>query len=229
MSSYTSYVPQSPSPATGYFWQFNGPAPATISTNDANGVTGIQTAIPSFPNQRFQLSEDTGNYYGVFQLIDNLGGTYTVGTATIGLTPFGVLIWVDATNNQSIGFSVDGTWANSIVTIVGTAISEIRHNGNRVEISVADLTTGDSVQQNKSASGDNLTIEVAGVDVFKRLYGATGVMYEDGAGAVLFQVEIDGKIRTNQTAPPGLHAALVAEMPIYDVGGALVGYIPIMN
>lgn len=43
----------------------------------------------------------------------------------------------------------------------------------------------------------------------------------------VFAVDQLGKIRTNQTAAPGAHVVLAAELPVYDNTGALVGYIPV--
>jgi len=49
----------------------------------------------------------------------------------------------------------------------------------------------------------------------------------DGLGAYLFRISGTGELQTNQTAASVAVRAKVAEMPIFDQTGALVGYIDI--
>jgi len=48
-----------------------------------------------------------------------------------------------------------------------------------------------------------------------------------GTANPVFILMNDGKIRTNQTAATGAARAKVAEFPIYDTAGVLVGFVDV--
>lgn len=98
-----------------------------------------------------------------------------------------------------------------------------------VQSSVEDGATGDNVSRvtNSSSAVDGVT-NVA--------LGKTSVFLQDinkwnfaHGGATVFGINNDGKIKTNQSAAPGIHPTLSFEIPVYDETGSLLGFIPVFT
>jgi hypothetical protein len=87
---------------------------------------------------------------------------------------------------------------------------------------------------------DNGTLQAQTVDILFRRYkdGATGNTFGDSIsntfqiqsnGTVVFEINTDGKIYTNQLKAPVARVTQAHEIPVYDTAGVLHGYIKVFT
>jgi hypothetical protein len=215
-------------PSGDYFWKFISGAAGDIELKTANGVTGIDAINPQDIRFRLLLSLYTGIPVGAFTITD---GTISVlnGVADTG-ERIAALNAVDSSTSDTadIFVSADAMDANMNVTD-GVDISGKNITKTSNDDTAGDLSTGDNVQENRNKNAHTTLVQAAGVTGIQEQLDIDKWYIKDGASLVQFAVGKDGKINTNQAQAPAVHAVKVADLPIYDNAGVLIGYIPVMT
>lgn len=188
------------------YWKLNAAAPATVNIDSAAGVNGIFAELPS--NDLFKI------------VLANLAGTDTFAAGSLDLVnqvftmvnitdKAGAIQTVDNVAQVALSIDFDANIANPDVFIV--AVDALNNYTNA-------QFRADFIAQRVTALGiDSIYTQL------NSLYWSI----RDGNNNIVFQVRKDGQIETNQTTASVAVRAKVAEMPIYDAAGVLVGYIDI--
>jgi len=224
-----------PAGAGAQLWQLDGAAPANIELNTSAGAAGIVATIPGNTNYALSLSDSNAVFplpAAIFYNLDLASflvafcGVFFETFLTAGLGFRNVVtqntagIRAQATNKiEMFNEENSGTNLSARVTV---------ENFNNVK---------NELSNNTGLVGGRLVIDTAAATV-AYFNPATNLLvneflvdsqfnFRDGAGVNLFRVGAAGELQTNQTAASVAVRAKVAEMPIFDQTGALVGYINI--
>ena len=194
-----------PAGAGAQLWQLTGAAPDNIELNTTAGAAGILAELPS--NQLFKLilANVAGQDIFIGGSVDDVNQVYSIvqmGDKTGGIT------YADTVLNRALTVDFDGNIANPDILITAS-------------------DNNDNTNQQHRADYIRQRVTVLGVDTINTKLDGSYYSIQDGAETPVFQVKNDGKLETNQTAASIAVRVKVAEMPIYDTTGALVGYINI--
>ena len=224
-----------PAGAGAQLWQLAGAAPNNIELNTTAGADGIIATIPGNTNYALSVSDSNPVFPLPAAILYNVDlasfiaafcGVFfeTFLTAGLGFRNFATsnlaAIRVQATNKiEMVNEQNSGANLSARVTV---------ENFNNVKAELANnlgLIGGRFVIDTNAATvayfntGTNLLVNEFIVD--------SQFNFRDSAGVNLFRVGAAGELQTNQTAASVAVRAKVAEMPIYDTAGVLVGYINI--
>ena len=214
-------------------WQLAGAAPANIELNTTAGAAGILAEMPAdnkfkisltdtnpdipFPAAAMYHFDSINTIVSYFAVIDR-GGTIQPqiekrdfsSNNSAGLTILGV---------QRVEMATDSNFGNAVITSQNSNLIELNINnisgyvGGRLLLNTTELIL-ETYSNPANAKQIDLTMN-------------TKFNFRDGVGNNLLALTNTGQIETNQTAASVAVRAKVAEMPIYDTAGVLVGYINI--
>ena len=186
-------------------WQLSGAAPADIELNTSAGAAGILAELPSNNLFKLILANVAGQDQFIAGSVDTVNNIFTfvqMGDKAGGIS------YIDNVLNRALTVDFDGNIANP-------------------DILISASDNNDNTNQQHRADYIRQRITVLGVDAINTKLDGTYYSIQDGAETPVFQVRKDGQLETNQTAASIAVRVKVAEMPVYDTTGALVGYINI--
>jgi hypothetical protein len=193
-----------PAGAGAQLWQLAGAAPADIELNTTAGAAGIVAELPA--NNLFKLVlADVGQPLFAAGSIDNVNNIFTIVTIS---DKTGAIQFVDNVAQVGLSIDFDGNILNPDVLLTASVVNNL-------------------TQQQLRADYIEQRVTVLGIDAIKTQLNGNYFSVRDGGSAPVFQVRKDGQLETNQTAASVAVRVKVAELPIYDQTGALVGYIDI--
>ena len=197
-----------PAGAGAQLWQLTGAAPADIELNSSAGADGINTAAPGAPDVKLLLQLLGTTEIGQFEATKG-AELLNVGVArddTAGDLEAGIS-YVDSINNLFYVILIDAITKNILLAA---------YNLN-----------DDFISQKIIPLEHRVTANLLSVKAISTVLNATYFEVQDGADLPVFKVRKDGQLETNQTAASVAVRVKVAELPIYDTAGVLVGYINI--
>ena len=194
-----------PAGAGAQLWQLAGAAPDNIELNTTAGAAGIFAELPANNLFKLVLANVGGQDIFAAGSLDLVNNIFTAITLT---DKSGNFQYVDSVAQTAMSIDFDGLIANPDILLTNF----ILNNGTQIQI------RSDYIEQR---------VQVLGVETIKTQLNGNYFSVRDGGSAPVFQVKNDGKLETNQTAASIAVRVKVAEMPIYDQAGALVGYINI--
>ena len=194
-----------PAGAGAQLWQLTGAAPDNIELNTTAGAAGIFAELPA--NNLFKL------------VLANVGGgdIFLAGSADIANQIFTILNITD----KAAGLQYVDVPAQTALSI------DFDANITNPDILFTNSILNNATSQQQRTDYIRQRVTVLGVDTINTKLNDNYYSIQDGAETPVFQVKNDGKLETNQTAASIAVRVKVAEMPIYDTTGALVGYIDI--
>lgn len=197
-----------PAGAGAQLWQLTGAAPADIELNSSAGADGINTAAPGAPDVKLLLQLLATAQLGSFE------ATKAAELLTVGV------IRDDTTVDLAAGISYVDNVNNLYYDIVIDAITK------DILLEAYNLND-DYISQKIIPLEHRVTACLLSVKAISTVLNATYFEVQNGADLPVFKVRKDGQLETNQTAASVAVRVKVAELPIYDTAGALVGYINI--
>jgi len=212
-----------------FFWKWKTGAPGDIDLKTANGVTGIDAVNPQDPRIKLLL----GLFGGVLPIggfiFKNGNRNISVSVNTQAGGDAGLTVFDDVLSDY-MDVSVQSNFTGGQEASDGIDIANNILSKTSNDDTVGDLSTGENVQENRNKNQHATLIQdVGAVTTIQEILDKNRWSIKDAASVIVFAIGNDGKVRTNQTAAPGVHAVLAAELPIYDAAGVLVGYIPIFT
>lgn len=210
-------------------WKFISGSSGDIDLKTASGVTGINAVNPQdgklfLSNTKFGTDPVTGAAYINGDVIGGAGITQFGGVGLYrALLFFANLVSGDVANRTATdNFQIQDNCND------GVKYSNVSQDKVSITKEVGDLTTLNRVQTNQSENSYVVRIQIANLDVLNFGADANGFIITDGTNQ-RFRITPLGNIQTDQAQAPGVHAVLTKELPIYDMAGALIGYIPIFT
>ena len=212
-------------------WQLNGGAPNSISVKTPT-VNGIDS--PNFFNNLLRIVSG-----GVVAVVSYVGSMWNdiIGNETLlvgvrddnievtggvvyenTLTGENMVMWANTTLKEIVIANSDGGSLSTSQKYTVTGISQ----------KVKNTLSLEEVQRAASSQQEITEIVTALGTVFAYGSDSTGFIITDGTNQ-RFKVKPNGNILTDQVAAglPGLPANL--RLPVYDLAGALLGYIDLNN
>lgn len=194
-----------PAGAGAQLWQLAGAAPDNIELNTTAGAAGIFAELPANNLFKLVLANIAGQDIFAAGSIDNVNNIFT--TVTMA-NKSGAIQFVDNVAQVGLSIDFDGNILNPDVLLTASVVNNLSQQQLRA----------DYIEQR---------VTVLGIDAIKTQLNGNYFSVRDGGSVPVFQVRKDGQLETNQTAASVAVRAKVAEMPIYDTAGVLVGYINI--
>jgi len=194
-----------PAGAGAQLWQLTGTAPDNIELNTTAGAAGILAELPANNLFKLVLADIAGQDIFIGGSIDDVNQVYTIVNMA---DKAGAIQYLDTPAQTALSIDFDGNIANPDVLITA-------------------VVNNDATGQQHRADYIRQRVTVLGVDTINTKLDGNYYSIQDGAETPVFQVKNDGKLETNQTAASIAVRVKVAELPIYDTTGALVGYINI--
>lgn len=197
-----------PAGAGAQLWQLTGAAPADIELNSSAGADGINTAAPGAPDVKLLLQLLATAQLGQFEA-SNGSELLAAGVTrddTNGILDAGTK-YTDTATGLRYSIIIDAVTKNMLLE--GYDV-----NDNYISFQILPLE-------------HKVTANLLGVKAISTVLNGTYFEIQDGADLPVFKVRKDGQLETNQTAASVAVRVKVAELPIYDTAGALVGYINI--
>lgn len=214
-------------------WKLAAPAPANINLDTAAGAAGIVAEMPADSRYKISLTDTNADIpfkASILYFIDLINTVVSyVGVADFGIvTPiFGTRNLVSnnsaqlqAVNDQQINLFTDDNSSNS------ATVSS--NNSNSVTIQISNISG--AIGGKLLATNTEMILETYSNPANAKQLNFTmntKFNFRDAVGNNLLAITNTGQLETNQTAASVAVRAKVAEMPIYNAAGALVGYIDI--
>ena len=213
-------------------WQLAGAAPANIELDTTAGAAGILAEMPADNNFKLSLTDtnpdipfpavaiyhidNVNNILSYFAVID-VGQIAT--EMAIRETTSPLAASVNIANIHRVEMVTDSVAGNAVISSKNSNLIELNINnisgyvGGRLLLNTTELIL-ETYSNPANAKQIDFTMN-------------TKFNFRDGVGNNLLALTNTGQIETNQTAASVAVRAKVAEMPIYDTAGVLVGYINI--
>jgi hypothetical protein len=220
----------------GNLWRFKTAPPVTdIMLNDLAGVTGIAAPLPGYPSMNLLFQEFApGTPFGGFicyvtptkfvgNLTDGIAGQEAASLAALDLVSGAEAsynAYIDGLGNPATGgFVSDGV----------SAVNENNASSTNYIRRIEDESIFDKVEVEQTNTAFEVRVFIAGTEEYRvRIDANEGLKITDPGGVVL-NIGASGEILTNQTqAATATDTTIVGRFPVYDEGGILIGYAPLM-
>jgi len=222
-----------PAGSGAQLWQLDGAAPANIELNTSAGAAGILAEMPADNNFKLSLTDTNpdipflAGFIYHFDTVNNI-------LSYVGVADFGVVTPSFGKRNVATDSAVNITAVSENVigmrgdNIAGDSAGIFVANQNEVTQGLSNLSGVVGGGQKITLTDAKLTFHDNATNLLLSEFIVNSeFIFRDGAGADLLKVGAAGQLQTNQTAASIAVRVKVAEMPIYDQTGALVGYINI--